>query len=111
MQMSTRGAAVAPSDTPPQELLSGELNDTILISKAVYQDAVLFEIRKKDGTSLGVVAKFKDGTVLKGEQPDGNGSPRSWSADLTNGRHLFATASNGFISGISQSPISGSLTR
>jgi S1-C subfamily serine protease len=110
-QMTTRGATAAVPDKPPQELLSGELNDTIQISKAVYQDVVLFEIHKKDGISLGVVAKFKDGTVIMGEQPDANGSLRSWRADLTNGNHLFGTASNGFISGISQSPISSSLPR
>jgi S1-C subfamily serine protease len=111
MQMNTRGATASAPSAPPQELLSGELYDTMLISKAVYQDVVLFEIKKKDGTSLGIVAKFKDGTVLRGGQPDANGNLRSWSADLTNGRHLFATASNGFMSGISHSAVSGSLSR
>ena len=45
--------------------------------------------------------------MLRGEQPDAGGGLRSWSAELTNGRHFLATASNGFMSGISQSPSIG----
>jgi hypothetical protein len=70
----------------------------------VYQDVVLFEMRKDDGTSLGVVAKFRDGSVLRGGQPDASGNLRSWTADLSSGSHLFATASNGTLTGISHTP-------
>jgi hypothetical protein len=111
MQMNTRGAPPSAPPAPPQQFLSGEMSDRFMISKAIYPDAVLFGIRKHDGTILGLVANFKDGTVLRGEQPDSSGGFRSWSADLTDGSHLTGTASNGLLSGISQSQVSGSLSR
>jgi S1-C subfamily serine protease len=102
MQMNPRGAQASASSSPPQQLLSGKLSDAMPVSKAVYADAVLYEVRRPDGTSLGVVAKFSDGMVLSAWQPDMDGNFRSWSANLPDGRHLVATASNGFLSGISQ---------
>src|SRR6266849_8298229 len=73
--------------------------------------AVLYEIRRHDGTSLGLVIKFSDGTIVSAWQPDMGGSFRSWSADLPDGRHLTATASGGFLSGISQTQATASLPR
>ena len=102
MQMNPRGAQPSASSSPPQQFLSGKLSDALPVSKAVYPDAVLYEVRRRDGTSLGVVAKFSDGTILSAWQPDMDGNFRSWSADLPDGRHLVATASNGFVSAISQ---------
>ena len=111
MQMNPRGAQASASSTPPKELLSGKSSDALPVSKAVYPDAVLYEVRRHDGTSLGVVAKFSNGTVLSAWQPDMDGKFRSWSADLPDGRHLVATASNGFLSGISQTQTAASLPR
>jgi len=100
--MNPRGAQVSASSSPPQQLLAGKLSDALPVPKAVYSDAVLYEVRRRDGTSLGVVAKFSDGTILSAWQPDMDGNFRTWSADLPDGRHLVATASNGFVSAISQ---------
>jgi S1-C subfamily serine protease len=111
MQMNPRGAQGSVSSPPPQQLLSGKLSDTQLVSKAVYNDAVLYIIRAHDGASVGVAAKFTDGTVLYGLDPDSDGNFRSWSADLPDGRHLVAVASNGFLSAISQPRTGTSLTR
>jgi S1-C subfamily serine protease len=111
MQMNPRGAQRSVSSSPPQQLLSGKLSDSLPISKAVYSDAVLYEVRRRDGTTLGVVARFSDGTILSAWQPDMDGNFRSWSADLPDGRHLVATASNGFLSGISQTQMPASLPR
>jgi len=112
MQMNSRGVQPPMSSSPPpQQLLSGKLSDTLPVSKAVYPDAVLYGIRRHDGTSLGVIAKFSDGTILCAWQPDMDGNFRSWSADLPDGRHLVATASNGFLIGISQAQTAPSLAR
>lgn len=111
MQMNPRGAQASVSSPPPQQFLSGKLSDTQLVSKAVYPDAVLYLIRRHDGASIGVVAKFRDGTILNAWQPDIDGSFRSWSADLPDGRHLVAAASNGFLTGISQETQTASLPR
>jgi S1-C subfamily serine protease len=56
MQMNPRGAQVLAASPRPQQLLSGKLSDGLAVNKAVYQDAVLYEVRKHDGTTLGVVA-------------------------------------------------------
>ena len=111
IQMNPRGAQASMSSPPPQQFLSGKLSDAQLVSKAVYPDSVLYLIRRLDGTSIGIVAKFTDGTVLNGWQPDVDGNFRSWSADLTDGRHLVARASNGFLNGISQTQAPVSLPR
>jgi S1-C subfamily serine protease len=111
MQMNTRGAQAPSSSLPPQQLLSGKLSDALPVSKAIYPDAVLYEVRKHDGTSLGVVAKFSDGTIVSAWQPDIDENFRSWTADLPDGRHLVATASNGFLNGISQAQTAASLPR
>jgi S1-C subfamily serine protease len=111
MQMNPRGVEASASSSPPQQLLSGKLSDALSVSKAVYPDAVLYEVQRHDGTSFGVVAKFGDGTLLSAWQPDTNGNFRSWSADLPDGRHLIATASNGFLGGISQIQTTASLPR
>jgi S1-C subfamily serine protease len=111
MQMNARGAQASVSTSPPQQILLGKLSDALQVFKAIYPDAVLYEIRKRDGTSLGVVAKFSDGTVLSAWQPDMDGNFRSWSADLPDGRHLVAIASNGFVSEISQTQPAASLPR
>ena len=111
MQMNTRGAQPSASSPPPQQLLSGKLSSAVPVSKAVYPDAVLYEIRRHDGTSLGVVTKFSDGTIVSAWQPDMDGNFRSWSADLPDGRHLTATASGGFLSVISQTQTAASLPR
>jgi S1-C subfamily serine protease len=111
MQMNPRGAQASAASPPPQQLFSGKLSEALPVSKAVYPDAVLYEVRRPDRTSLGVVAKFSDGTVLSAWQPDMDGNFRSWSADLPDGRHLVATASNGFLSGISQPQAAASLPR
>lgn len=111
MQMNPRGAQTSASSPAPQQFLSGKLTDALPVSKAVYPDAVLYEVRRRDGTILGVVAKFRDGTVLSAWQPDMDGNFRSWSADLPDGRHLVATAANGFLSEISQTQTAVSLPR
>jgi len=111
MQMNPRGAPASAPSPPPQQLLSGKLSDASPVSKGVYPDGVLYEVRGHDGTSIGVVAKFSDGTILRAWQPDIDGTFRSWSADLTDGRHLVATASNGFLTGISQTRAAASLPR
>jgi len=102
MQMNPRGTQASAASSPPQQFSSGKLSEAQLVSKAVYPDAVLYEVRSRDGTTLGVVAKFSDGTVLNAWEPDMNGNFRSWSADLADGGHLIARASNGFLAGISQ---------
>ena len=102
MQMSSRGAQSSASTVPPQESLWGKLPDATPILKSVYSDVALYEVRKQDGTSIGVVAKFKDGTVLTAGNPDSDGNFRSWSADFVDGRHFVATASNGFLTAVSQ---------
>ncbi len=109
MQMKTRGAQSSEPSPPPQQVLSGKLSGTGLVSKAVYPDAVLYEIRRPDGISLGIVTKFGDGTIVSAWQPDIDGTFRSWSADLPDGRHLVATASSGFLSDMSQSQTTASL--
>lgn len=96
MQMSSRGAQSLASVAHPQELLLGKLSDTVSVSKAIYPEAVLYDVRKQDGSSIAVVAKFRDGTVLNAWNPDMDGNFRSWSADLTNGKHFVATAQNGY---------------
>jgi len=111
MQMSSRGAQVSEASLAPQQLLSGKLSDGMPVSKAVYTDAVLYEVRRRDGTRLGIVAKFSDGTVLNAWQPDMDGNFESWSVDLADGRRLVATASNGFLAGISQTQTAASLSR
>jgi S1-C subfamily serine protease len=111
MQMNTRGGQPSAPSPPPQQLLSGKLSSAVPVSKAIYPDAVLYEIRRHDGTSLGMVTKFSDGTIVSAWQPDMDGNFRSWSADLPDGRHLTATASGGFLSGISQTQTAASLPR
>jgi S1-C subfamily serine protease len=111
MQMNSRGVQTPISSLPPLQLLSGKLSDALPLSKAVYPDAILYGIPRHDGTNLGVIAKFSDGTVLCAWQPDMDGNFRSWSADLPDGRHLVATASNGFLIGISQAQMGPSLPR
>jgi S1-C subfamily serine protease len=111
MQMNPRGAQASASSPPPQQLLSGKLSDAVQVSKAVYPDAVLYEVRRHDGTSIGLVTKFSDGTIVNAWQPNMDGDYRSWSADLPDGRHLVATASNGFLSGISQTQTAASVNR
>ena len=111
MQMNLRGVQASASSPSPQQLLAGKLSEAVPVSKAVYSDAVLYEVRRRDGTNLGVVAKFSDGTTLSAWQPDMDGNFRSWSADLPDGRHLVATASNGFLTGILQHQTEASLPR
>jgi S1-C subfamily serine protease len=111
MQMNTRGPQLSAPSPPPQQLLSGRLSDVLPVFKAVYPDAVLYQVRRRDGTSFGVVAKFSDGIVLSAWQPDADGNFRAWSADLPEGRHLVASASNGFLSGISETHAAASLPR
>jgi S1-C subfamily serine protease len=111
MQMNTRGAQVSATSPPPQQLLSGKLSDASPVSKAVYTDGVLYEIRGHHGASIGVVAKFSDGTVLRAWQPDIDGNFRYWSAVLPDGTPLFAKATNGFLTEISQAQEAASLPR
>ena len=111
MQMNPRGALAFASSPPPQQFLSARLSDAQLVSKAVYPDAALYLIRRPDGVSVGVVAKFTDGTVLSAWQPDIDGTFRSWAANLPDGRHLVAAASNAFLSGIYQNQTAASLPR
>lgn len=111
MQMNPRGAQPSASSPPPHQLLSGKLSDAVQISKAVYPDAVLYEVRRHDGSSIGLVTRFRDGTIVNAWQPNMEGDYRSWSADLPDGRHLVATVSNGFLSGISQTQTAASVLR
>lgn len=111
MQMNPRGAQASTLSLAPQELLLGKLSEAMPITKAVYSDAILYEVRRHDGTSVGVVAKFNDGTVLNAWQPDSDGTFRVWSADLADGRHLVATASNGFLKEISETKMAVSFPR
>jgi S1-C subfamily serine protease len=108
MQMNTRGAQASAASPPPLHVLSGKLSDAVQVSKAVYPDAVLYELRTHDGTNLGVVTKFSDGTIVDAWQPNTGGDFHSWSADLPDGRHFVATASNGFLAGISQTQTASS---
>ena len=111
MQMNPRGAQASLPSPPPQQLLAGKLSDGLPVSKAVYPDALLYQVRRNDGTILGMVARFSDGTVLSAWRPDMDGNFRSWSADFTDGRHLVATASSGFVAGISQPQTGASFPR
>jgi S1-C subfamily serine protease len=102
MQMNPRGPQTPVPPRLPQQLLTGKLADTLSIFKAVYPDAVLYEVRRNDESSIGLVTKFSDGVIVKAWQPNSDGNFRSWSAVLPDGRHLVAIASNGLLIEISQ---------
>ena len=111
MQMTTRGGRARTSSTAPQQVSSAKLPDGSLISKLTYPGVVLYVVVGKDGSQIGVVAKFSDGSVISGTQPDEDGNFRSWSADLSSGAHLFAKASGGLVTQLSQSQTTLSLSR
>jgi S1-C subfamily serine protease len=99
LQMTTRGVdRSVPASKLPQQLLLGKLGDSLLVSKAVYSDMVLYNISGKDS---GLVAKFSDGTVVKAWDRDPTGEFESWSGKLPNGKELVAVASNGTLTRIS----------
>ena len=102
MQINSRGAQSTKPSPAPEHLFSGTLLDGRPVSKSVYSEVVLYYVRKTNGTPVGLVASFRDGTVLSASQPDTNGHFRTWSADLSNGHHLVATASNGSLAVISR---------
>jgi S1-C subfamily serine protease len=111
LQLNQRGAQASAEASPPRQVFSGKLPEGLLVSKAVYPDTVLYEVRRSDGTSLGIVAKFSDGVGLAAWQPDVYGNFCSWSADLPDGRHLVSTAASGFLSEVSEAHIATSITR
>jgi S1-C subfamily serine protease len=110
MQMNTRGVDLhtAPSASPRQ-LLSGKLGESLVISKAVYSDAVLYGILES-GKSAGLVATFADGMAVRAWNPDQNGQFRYWSARLRNGNELVATTSGGTLTSIGTKPQRPSLS-
>jgi S1-C subfamily serine protease len=108
MQIQSRGAQTSLPSSTPEQLLSGKLPDGRPVLKFVYSDVVLYNVRASDGAPSGLVANFKDNTVISAWRPDLNGNFRAWSADLPNGHHLIATASNGTLSEVSEA---NSLTR
>jgi hypothetical protein len=101
MNINTRGVAVSTSSsTLPRQVFSGHLGTTLLISKFVYSDVVLYSIRES-GSAIGLVAKFHDAMVIRAWNPDTNGELRAWSARLRNGSELVASASRGALTSIS----------
>jgi S1-C subfamily serine protease len=98
MQVTTRGVdkSITPSK-PPQQVFSGKVGDSLLVSKAVFSDMVLYSI---DGKDSGLVAKFDDGTIVRAWNANAIHEFRSWSAKLPNGKELVATASNGTLTHI-----------
>ena len=111
MQMSTRGPQTSASSSAPQQVLFGKSLDGLLVSKAIYSDAVLYVVFATSGARLEIVAKFSDGTVVSAIHPDADGNFRSWSADFPSGGHLVATSSGGFLTGITQAQTTSSLPR
>ena len=100
MQVTTRGADKSVSlSKPPQHLFTGRVGDSLLVSKAVFSDMVLYSI---DGKDSGLVAKFNDGTVVRAWNANAIHEFRSWSAKLPNGKELVATSSNGTLTHISK---------
>jgi S1-C subfamily serine protease len=102
MQINSRGAQSTKPSPKPDHLFSGTLPDGRPVLKSVYPEVVLYHVRKTDGTPVGLVASFRDGTDLSASRPDVNGHFSAWSADLSNGHHLVATASNGSLAVISR---------
>jgi S1-C subfamily serine protease len=98
MQMTTRGPVRSESaPKPPQHFFSAKFGDSVVASKAIYSDVVLYTINGK----AGLVAKFSDGTVVRAWNPEAGGEFRSWSGNLPNGKELAAVASNGTLIRIS----------
>lgn len=102
MQMNSRGVEASSTSSAPQNLFSGKLSNNAAVYKAVYSDAILYEIESRDGSGVGVVAKFSDGTIVNAWRPDLYGNFSSWAADFTDGRHFVAAAAHGLLAGISQ---------
>jgi S1-C subfamily serine protease len=98
MEMRTRAPVLSESAQKPQQLFTAKLGDSLLITKAVYLDAVLFSISGKDPS---LVSKFNDGTVIRAWNPEAGGEFSSWSGNLPNGKELAAVASNGTLIRIS----------
>ncbi len=98
MQMNTRGITVTPAPSkPPRQLFFAKLGD-LEVEKAVYDDATLYSIEDHKGPRI--VAKFKDGTIIKGWE-EGQSGERSWSSKLPNGKEFVAVTSNGSVVRIS----------
>jgi S1-C subfamily serine protease len=108
MQIHSRGAQTSLPSSPPDQVLSGRLPDGRPVFKSVYSDVIIYDVRASDDAPFALIARFTDNTVISARRPDLNGNFRAWSADLSNGHHLIATASNGSLSDISEA---NSLTR
>jgi S1-C subfamily serine protease len=104
MHMNTRGPKRTQEAPPrPQKLLVATATDQTIV-KAVYPDLTLYVVQKRDKTTVGVVAKFSNGGIITGSQPDIDGTFRHWSGDFPGGIHLAGSASGGVLSSVSRSP-------
>jgi S1-C subfamily serine protease len=111
MHMNTRGAEPSSPVISAQAVYSAKLPDGNKVFKFEYPDVRLFEIRKTNGNTREVIAKFRNGVVIRGSEPDSNGHFRSWSADMTKGLHLVGSSSNGVLTNITPGSKGISLTR
>jgi S1-C subfamily serine protease len=103
MQMSTRGISLpTKTSASPDQVLSAKLNDKLFVTKWIYKDVVLYSINEMGGPSIGLVAKFSDGTVIKAwDAREEDGGFKSWSQTSLSGPELLGVSSGGMLKSIS----------
>jgi S1-C subfamily serine protease len=96
MQMSTRGTdAATRSSVRPDQIFSATHSDRLSVLKAVYQDRVLYSINEVGGGTVGLIAKFSDGTIIEARDSRPDGSFQSWSETSSIGKKVVSINAGG----------------
>jgi S1-C subfamily serine protease len=89
---ATRGTDTR-SNPPIEEQLEATTESGVKVSKSVYKDLVVYDVRNIKGSLIGLLAEQPDGTTVRATQPNDFGGFRNWEVALPGGKKIIATAS------------------
>ena len=101
MQTTRGGSARITSSVRPAQTFEAKLNDQESVSKLVYTDGIIYSIKSASGDSVGAIAKFTDGTIIRAWDMRPSGEFASWSETSPSGKEFAATETDGVLDFVS----------